>query len=174
MNTEPESCPLEINRIFSTDRSFSIIAPPNWKVDVHDNIIEIDTRNKNSPVVQNFAGIAVMKEDFIQKEMVDYVKRELSISTKALSTVNDNKKYIRITYQEKPAICIVEEKKAQLEEQYLYDYCLYFMRNEGIYSIIYYTNIYRKNIPSQSIIDYINSFRIEHSENSVLRVESKR
>jgi hypothetical protein len=161
MNTEPESCPLEINRIFSTDKSFSIISPPNWYVHVHDNVIEIDTKNKNSSVIQGLAGIAVMKEVFIQEEIVNDVKRELSISTKASSTVNDDKKYIRITFQEKPAICIIEEEKAPLEQRYSYMYRLYFIRDEEVYSIIYYTNISRKNIPSQSILDYINSFRIE-------------
>jgi hypothetical protein len=161
-NTEPESCPLEINRIFSTDKSFSIISPPNWYVDFYNNIIKIDTINRNSPVVQNHAGIVVMKGGFIQDE-IDYVKRELFVSSpKASLTTHDNKKYVRIVFQNEPAINIIEEKKAQLEQRYSYEYRLYFVRNEEIYSIVYYTNKYRNNIPSHSIIDYINSFRIEN------------
>jgi hypothetical protein len=160
-NTEPESCPLEINRIFSTDKCFSIISPPNWYVDVYNNIIKIDTINKNSPVVQNHAGIIAMKEGFIQDE-IDYAKRELSVSSAKTSLTNDNKKYVRIVFQDKPAINVIEEKKTQLEQRYSYECRLYFIRDEEIYSIVYYTNKYHNNIPSQSIIDYINSFRIEN------------
>jgi hypothetical protein len=162
--TVPKHLPDENNRKYTNNNTFSAIAPDGWYCRLSDDFIRFDTINNDSPIVQSFAIIFIVKDSELNQKGTDMARQilddeKLNIVNKLQIFGTDDVK--RITFQGYPALQIIREIQPNLDEKYSYSYMLCFIRDQQLFSINYFTTKRVSQKPPTQILDYFDTFRIE-------------